>query len=108
MRSRCEIPGDADSNEKTYPQVTFTYDFYIINMKSHLTNATPYVKLMAEVNQETMAGEGDRDRYKRELRMHKSYCNWLNEKEDLPKLLQQRNLLDKDGRITTDPSKVVD
>ncbi|WP_289059723.1 SUMF1/EgtB/PvdO family nonheme iron enzyme, partial [uncultured Mesotoga sp.] len=37
-----------------------------------------------------------------------AYCNWLSEKEGLPKGYDDDgNLLDKDGMITTDPSKVV-
>ncbi len=37
-----------------------------------------------------------------------AYCNWLSEKEKLPKAYDDKgNLLDKDGMITTDPSKVV-
>jgi len=37
-----------------------------------------------------------------------AYCNWLSEKGKLPKAYDDKgNLLDKDGRITTDPSKVV-
>jgi len=37
-----------------------------------------------------------------------AYCNWLSEKEKLPKAYDSKgNLLDKDGRVTTDPSKVV-
>jgi len=37
-----------------------------------------------------------------------AYCNWLSEKENLPKAYDSNgNLLDKDGRVTTDPSKVV-
>ncbi len=35
------------------------------------------------------------------------YCNWLSEKETLPKAYDNNgNLLDKDGNTTTDPSKV--
>jgi formylglycine-generating enzyme required for sulfatase activity len=37
-----------------------------------------------------------------------AYCNWLSEKEDIPKAYDNEgNLLDKDGMITTDLSKVV-
>ncbi|NLT46514.1 MAG: formylglycine-generating enzyme family protein, partial [Thermotogaceae bacterium] len=37
-----------------------------------------------------------------------AYCNWLSEKEKLPKAYDTNgNLLDKEGRVTTDPSKVV-
>ncbi|HPI17866.1 MAG TPA: formylglycine-generating enzyme family protein [Mesotoga sp.] len=37
-----------------------------------------------------------------------AYCNWLSEKEKLPKAYDDEgNLLDQDGKITTDPSKVV-
>ena len=36
------------------------------------------------------------------------YCNWLSKKEKLPNAYDSNgNLLDKNGRITTDPSKVV-
>ncbi|RAM58660.1 hypothetical protein DS66_01770 [Mesotoga sp. SC_3PWM13N19] len=36
------------------------------------------------------------------------YCNWLSEKEKLPKAYDSNgNLLDKDGRITTDLSEVL-
>ena len=37
-----------------------------------------------------------------------AYCNWLSEKEGLPKAYDSNgNLLDKGGMITTDPSEVV-
>jgi formylglycine-generating enzyme required for sulfatase activity len=37
-----------------------------------------------------------------------AYCNWLSEKEKLTKAYDTNgNLLDKEGRVTTDPSKVV-
>ena len=37
-----------------------------------------------------------------------AYCNWLSEKEKLPKAYDNNgNLLDKDGRITTDITKVL-
>ena len=37
-----------------------------------------------------------------------AYCNWLSEREGLPKAYDSNgNLLDKYGRVTTDPSKVV-
>ncbi len=37
-----------------------------------------------------------------------AYCNWLSEREKLPKAYDEKgNFLDKDGRVTTDPSKVV-
>jgi len=37
-----------------------------------------------------------------------AYCNWLSGKENLPKAYDSNgDLLDKDGRVTTDPSKVV-
>jgi hypothetical protein len=36
------------------------------------------------------------------------YCNWLSEKEGLPKAYDNSgNLLDKDGMITTDITKVL-
>ncbi len=37
-----------------------------------------------------------------------AYCNWLSEKEKLPKAYDNNgNFLDKDGRVTADPSEVV-
>jgi len=37
-----------------------------------------------------------------------AYCNWLSEKEGLPKAYDSDgNLLDKNGKTTTNPSKVV-
>ena len=36
------------------------------------------------------------------------YCNWLSEKEKIPKAYDDKgNLLDKDGRVTTDITKVL-
>ncbi len=36
-----------------------------------------------------------------------AYCKWFSEKENLPKAYDDKgNLLDKNGKITTDPSKV--
>ncbi len=37
-----------------------------------------------------------------------AYCNWLSEKEKLPKAYDNDgNMLDKDGRVTTDITKVL-
>ncbi len=77
-------------------------------MRLHSTSTTPSARLSAGVNPAIEVGEGDKDS---EIRVSWwdaiAYCNWLSKKEGLPKAYDSNGIVDKDGRVSTDPSKVV-
>jgi len=101
--------GGGFSDEKPTHKVTFTYDFYIgkyevtFNEYDAFCNATGRSK-----PSDSGWGRGQRPVINVSWNDAIAYCNWLSEKEKLPKAYDSNgNLLDKDGRVTTDPSKVV-
>jgi len=101
--------GGGGSDEKPTHKVTFTYDFYIgkyevtFNEYDAFCNATGRSK-----PSDSGWGRGTRPVINVSWWDAIAYCNWLSEKEKLPKAYDNNgNLLDKDGRVTTDPSKVV-
>ncbi len=101
--------GGGGSDEKPTHKVTFTYDFYIgkyevtFNEYDAFCNATGRSK-----PSDSGWGRGTRPVIWVSWNDAIAYCNWLSEKEKLPKSYDSNgNLLDKDGRVTTDPSKVV-
>ncbi len=101
--------GDGYSDEKPTHKVTFTYDFYMgkyevtFNEYDAFCNATDRSK-----PSDSYLGRGNRPVILVSWNDAIAYCNWLSEKENLPKAYDSNgNLLDKDGRVTTDPSKVV-
>ena len=101
--------GDGDSDEKPTHKVTFTYDFY---MGEYEVTFNEYDAFCEATGGSKPKDEGwGRDR-RPVINVSWwdaiAYCNWLSEKEKLPKAYDNNgNLLDKDGRVTTDPSKVV-
>jgi len=101
--------GDGYNHEKPTHKVTFTYDFYM--GKYEVT----FDEYDAFCNATGLIGPKD-EGWVRGTRpvIHVSwfdaiaYCNWLSEKNGLPKAYDNNgNFLDKDGRVTTDPSKVM-
>jgi len=101
--------GGGGSDEKPTHKVTFTYDFYIgkyevtFNEYDAFCNATGRSK-----PSDSGWGRGQRPVINVSWNDAIAYCNWLSEKEKLPKAYDSNgNLLDKNGRVTTDPSKVV-
>ncbi len=101
--------GGGDSDEKPTHKVTFTYDFYIgkyevtFDEYDAFCNATGRSKAS-----DNSWGRGTRPVIYVSWWDAIAYCNWLSEKEKLPKAYDNNgNFLDKDGRVTTDPSKVV-
>ncbi len=101
--------GGGDSDEKPTHRVTLTYDFFIgeyevvFDEYDAFCNATGRSK----PNDQGL-GRGQRPVINVSWNDAIAYCNWLSDKEKLPKAYDNNgNLLDKDGRVTTDPSKVV-
>ncbi len=101
--------GGGDGDEKPTHKVTLTYDFY---MGKYEVTFNEYDAFCEATGRSKPKDEG----WGREQRPvinvswwdAIAYCNWLSEKEKLPKAYDDKgNLLDKDGRVTTDPSKVV-
>ena len=101
--------GDGYSDEKPTHKVTFTYDFYL---EKYPVTFEDYDRYCRDIRS-TIPGDEDWGRERRPVINVSwwdaiAYCNWLSEKEKLPKAYDNKgNLLDKDGRVTTDPSKVV-
>jgi len=101
--------GDGYSDEKPTHKVTFTYDFYIGRCEVTFSEYDTFCEVIGRSkpgNRRLVRGQ--RPVIYVSWRNTTAYCNWLSEKEKLPKAYDSNgNLLDKDGRITTDPSKVV-
>jgi len=101
--------GDGDSYEKPTHQVTFTYDFYIGKYEITFDEYDAFCDSTGRIKPED---EGWRSGIRPVINVSWndsiSYCNWLSEREGLPKAYDDKgNFLDKDGKITTDPSKVI-
>jgi len=101
--------GDRYDSEKLTHKVTFTYNFYIGKYETTFDEYDAFCEA-------TGRSKPDDEGWGRESRPvinvtwwdAIAYCNWLSEKEKLPKAYDSNgNLLDKNGMITTDPSKVV-
>jgi len=101
--------GDGERFETPAHKVTFTYDFYIGKYETTFEEYDDFCEA-------TGKSSPDDKNWEREQRpvIYVSwwdaiaYCNWLSEKENLPRAYDDKgNLLDEDGSITTDPSKVV-
>jgi formylglycine-generating enzyme required for sulfatase activity len=101
--------GEGESDEKPTHKVTFTYDFYI---GKYEVTFDEYDEFCEATGRSKPSDSG----WGREVRPvinvswwdAIAYCNWLSEKEKLPKAYDSKgNLLDKDGRVTTDVTKVL-
>ena len=101
--------GDGDSREKPIHKVTFTYNFYISKYETTFDEYDAFCEATGRSKPGDWGwGRGQRPVVDVSWWDAIAYCNWLSEKEDLPKAYDSDgNLLDKDGMITTDTSKVV-
>ena len=101
--------GDGEGNEFPIHQVTFIYDFYIGKYETTFSEYDAF----CETTCRSIPDDEDWRRGSRPVINVSwwdaiAYCNWLSEVEGFPKAYDDKgNLLDKDGRVTTDPSKVV-
>ncbi|MFZ2829606.1 MAG: SUMF1/EgtB/PvdO family nonheme iron enzyme, partial [Mesotoga infera] len=97
------------SNEKPVHQVTLTYDFYIGKYETTFDEYDAFCETTGRSKPKDEGwGRGSRPVIKVSWNDAIAYCNWLSEKEKIPKAYDDKgNFLDKDGMITTDPSKVV-
>lgn len=101
--------GDGSDNEKPIHLVELTYDFQI---GAYEVTFDQYDWFCEETGRkkpgDSSWGRGTRPVINVSWWDAMAYCNWLSEKEKLPKAYDDKgNLLDQDGMITTDPSKVV-
>ena len=100
---------DGASDEKPAHTVTLTYNFYIGKYEVTFNEYDAFCKATDRSN--NYAGDsagGIKPMVLVTWWDSIAYCNWLSEKEGIPKAYDDDgNLLDKDGMITTDPSKVV-
>jgi|GEM_PF-1143988 len=100
--------GDGYDKEKPVHQVTLTYNFYIGKYEVTFDEYDAFCEATGRSKPgDRSLGRGQRPVINVSWWDAIAYCNWLSEKEGLPKAYDDYgNLLDKDGMITTDPSKV--
>ena len=101
--------GDGYPFEKPAHVVILTYDFYMGKYPVTFLEYERYCKATGVSGPEN-EGWGRRRRPVINVSWNDAikYCNWLSDNEKLPKAYDSNgNLLDKDGKITTDPSKVI-
>jgi formylglycine-generating enzyme required for sulfatase activity len=98
-----------DTDEKPTHKVTFTYNFYIGKYETTFDEYDAFCETTGRSKPKDEGwGRGSRPVIKVSWNDAIAYCNWLSEKEKIPKAYDDKgNFLDKDGMITTDPSKVV-
>ena len=101
--------GDGFPYEKPTHEVTLTYDFYIGKYETTFDEYDAFCEATGKSSADDENwGRGSRPVINVSWNDAIAYCNWLSEKEKLPKAYDSNgNLLDKNGSITTDPSKVV-
>jgi len=101
--------GEGFSDEKPTHKVTFTYDFYIGKYEVTFDEYDAFCNATGRSKAEDEGwGRGTRPVINVSWWDAFAYCNWLSEKEKLPKAYDNNgNLLDKDGRVTTDITKVL-
>jgi len=101
--------GDGWGNEEPSHKVTLTYDFYIGKYETTFDEYDAFCETTdrSKPNDEDW-GRGCRPVINVSWWDAVNYCNWLSEKEKLPKAYDSEgNLLDKYGSVTTDPSEVI-
>jgi formylglycine-generating enzyme required for sulfatase activity len=103
------VMGDTWGDEKPTHKVTFTYDFYIGRYEVTFSEYDAFCEAIGrKKTRNRRLGRRQRPAINVNWWNTSAYCNWLSEKEKLPKAYDSNgNLLDKDGRITTDPSEVL-
>ncbi|WP_258367427.1 SUMF1/EgtB/PvdO family nonheme iron enzyme, partial [Mesotoga sp. TolDC] len=101
--------GDGESDEKPTHKVTFTYDFYLGKYEITFDEYDDFCEATGRSKpKDEDWGRGQRPVINVSWDDAIGFCNWLSEKDKLPKAYDNDgNLLDKDGRITADPANVV-
>jgi formylglycine-generating enzyme required for sulfatase activity len=101
--------GDGRQNESPVHEVTLTYDFFVGKYETTFDEYDAFCEATGRSKPDNEGwGRGQRPVINVSWWDATAYCNWLSDKEKLPKAYDSKgNLLDKDGRVTTDPSKVV-
>jgi len=101
--------GDGNDDEKPTHKVTFTYDFYMGRYEVTFEEYDAFCEATGRSKPYDYGwGRGSRPVIYVSWWDAIAYCNWLSEKEKLPKAYDSNgNLLDKDGKVTTDSSKVL-
>ena len=100
---------DGYNDEKPTHKVTFTYNFYIGKYETTFDEYDAFCEATGRSKpSDSGGGRGTLPVINVSWNDAIAYCNWLSEKEKLPKAYDNNgNLLDKDGKVTTDPSKVI-
>jgi len=101
--------GGGDSDERPIHMVTFTYNFYIGKYEVTFDEYDTFCEATGR-SKPSDNGWGRENRPVVNVSWNDAiaYCNWLSEKEDLPKAYDSSgNLLDKDGKVTADITKVL-
>jgi formylglycine-generating enzyme required for sulfatase activity len=101
--------GDLGGGCRPVHEVTLTYDFYMGKYETTFDEYDAFCEATGRSKPNDQGwGRGQRPVIWVSWWDAVAYCSWLSEKEGIPKAYDDEgNLLDKDGRITTDPSKVV-
>ena len=98
-----------DTDEKPTHKVTFTYNFYIGKYEVTFDEYDAFCEATGRSKpNDSWWGRESRPVINVTWWDAIDYCNWLSEKEKLPKAYDDKgNFLDKDGRVTTDITKVL-
>jgi len=101
--------GDGYDNEKPTHKVMFTYNFYIGKNETTFDEYDAFCEATGRSKPDDQSwGRGNRPVINVSWNDAIAYCNWLSEKEKLPKAYDNAgNLLDSDGSVTIDITKVV-
>jgi len=101
--------GDGSPAEKPTHKVTLTYNIHIGKYETTFDEYDAFCEATGRSKPKDEGwGRGSRPAIYVSWWDAIAYCNWLSEREKLPKAYDNSgNFLDKDGRETTDPSKVV-
>jgi formylglycine-generating enzyme required for sulfatase activity len=101
--------GDGYYDEKPTHKVTFTYNFYIGKYETTFDEYDAFCEATGRSKPDDQSwGRGSRPVINVSWNDAIAYCNWLSEKEKLPKAYDNAgNLLDSDGSVTIDITKVV-
>ncbi len=101
--------GDGDSDEKPTHKVTLTYDFGLGKYETTFDEYDAFCEATGRRKPPDSGwGRGSRPVINVSWWDAIAYCNWLSEKEGLPRAYTGKGkLLDKEGRITADPSKIL-
>ena len=100
--------GDGGWDEKPAHNVTLTYDFWLCEYEETFDEYDAFCEATGRRNPSDWGkGRGEKPVVCTWWEAV-AYCNWLSEKEDLPKAYDDEgNLLDTFGNVTTDITKVV-